>query len=91
MDTDLMFNFRHGLLGRQHTVLKNKPDALLLQLVEDLNALQVNGISIPTLQTQLHFAFTVASSDHLASNGIGEFQKIFNTGEFCRHCHMNYN
>ncbi|CAF0991445.1 unnamed protein product [Adineta steineri] len=32
MDTDLMFNCRHGLLGKQRTVLKNKPDALLLQL-----------------------------------------------------------
>ncbi|CAF1086027.1 unnamed protein product [Adineta steineri] len=31
MDTDLMFSFRHRLLGKQHTVLKNKPDALLLQ------------------------------------------------------------
>ncbi|CAF1453608.1 unnamed protein product [Adineta steineri] len=156
MDTDLMFNFRHGLLGKQHTVLKNKPDALLLQLyiddigltnpigakkdtqkvtmiyfqledlpdtiksilnsigvvamchsnyltnklnrkkffdpiVADLNALQIDGIFIPTLQTHLHFAFTVVTGDHLASNDIGGFQKIFNTGEFCRHCHVNYN
>ncbi|CAF1322994.1 unnamed protein product [Adineta steineri] len=155
MDTDLMFNFRHGLLGKQHTVLKNKPDALLLQLyiddigltnpigakkdtqkvtmiyfqledlpdtiksmlnsigvvamchssyltnksnrkkcfdpiVEDLNALQTNGIFIPTLQTHLNFAFTVVTGDHLASNDIGGFQKFFNTGEFCRHCHINY-
>ncbi|CAF0931460.1 unnamed protein product [Adineta steineri] len=86
MDTDLMFNCRHGLLGKQRTVLKNKPDA-----VEDLNALQIDGIFIPTLQTHLNFAFTVVTGDHLASNDIGGFQKIFNTGEFCRHCHINYN
>ncbi|CAF4177400.1 unnamed protein product, partial [Adineta steineri] len=102
MDTDLMFNFSHGLLGKQHTVLQNKPDALLLQLyiddigltnpiVEDLNALQVNGIFIPTLQIHLNFTFTVVTGDHLASNDIGGFQKIFNTGEFYRHCHINYN
>ncbi|CAF3814214.1 unnamed protein product [Adineta steineri] len=59
--------------------------------VEDLNALQIDGIFIPTLQTHLNFAFTVVTGDHLASNDIGGFQKIFNTGEFCRHCHINYN
>ncbi|CAF4275873.1 unnamed protein product, partial [Rotaria sordida] len=34
-DTDLMFNYRHALHGKVHTVLKNKPDALLFQLYID--------------------------------------------------------
>ncbi len=38
----------------------------------------------------MNFAFTILAGDHLASNDIGAFQKNFNTGEFCRHFHMNY-
>ncbi|CAF4352378.1 unnamed protein product, partial [Adineta steineri] len=41
--------------------------------------------------SHLNFAFTLVTGDHLASNDIGGFQKIFNTGEFCRHFHINYN
>ncbi|CAF1035257.1 unnamed protein product [Rotaria sordida] len=100
-DTDLMFNYRQALHGKVHTVLKNKPDALLFQLyideksltnpiVEDLNVLQTTGVFIPTLGDYLNFAFTVLAGNHLASNDIGGFQKNFNTGEFCRHCHVNY-
>jgi len=59
-------------------------------IVEDLNALQTTGVFIPILGDHLNFAFTILAGDHLASNDIGGFQKIFNTGEFCRHCHMNY-
>jgi hypothetical protein len=60
-------------------------------IVEDLNALQTAGVFIPTLRKHLHFAFTVLAGDHLASNDIGGFQKSFSTGQFCRHCHINYN
>ncbi|CAF4776321.1 unnamed protein product, partial [Rotaria socialis] len=35
IDTDLMFNYRHALDAKQHEVLKNKPDALLVQLYID--------------------------------------------------------
>ncbi|CAM4933777.1 unnamed protein product [Rotaria socialis] len=59
-------------------------------IIEDLNALQSTGIFIPTLGYHLNFAFTILAGDHLASNDIGGFQKNFNTGEFCRHCHINY-
>ncbi|CAF1370806.1 unnamed protein product [Rotaria sordida] len=59
-------------------------------IVEDLNVLQTTGVFIPTLGDYLNFAFTVLVGDHLASNDIGGFQKNFNTGEFCRHCHVNY-
>ncbi|CAF3759701.1 unnamed protein product [Rotaria sp. Silwood1] len=59
-------------------------------IIEYLNALQSTGIFIPTLRYHLNFTFTILAGDHLASNDIGGFQKIFSTGEFCRHCHINY-
>lgn len=59
-------------------------------IVQDLNLLQTAGVFIPILNDHLYFAFTVLVGDHLASNDIGGFQKCFNTGEFCRHCHINY-
>ncbi|CAF4457659.1 unnamed protein product [Rotaria sp. Silwood2] len=59
-------------------------------IVEELNALQTTGIFVPALGTQLNFAFTVLAGDNLGSNDIGGFQKNFNDGQFCRHCHINY-
>ncbi|CAF2102228.1 unnamed protein product [Rotaria magnacalcarata] len=59
-------------------------------IVEELNAIQTTGIFIPALGRQLHFAFTVLAGDNLGSNDIGGFQKNFNNGQFCRHCHINY-
>ncbi|CAM4846644.1 unnamed protein product, partial [Rotaria magnacalcarata] len=55
-----------------------------------LNTLQTSGIFIPALRTQLNFAFTILAGDNLGSNDIGGFQKNFNNGQFCRHCHINY-
>ena len=34
-DTDLMFNYRHGLHAKQHQILRTRPDALLFQLYID--------------------------------------------------------
>jgi hypothetical protein len=155
VDTDLMYNYRHASQAKQHPVLRNKSDSLLVQLyideigltnplgakrdtqkltmlyfqledlpdtvksmlksigllamchsnylsiksnrkrffdpiVADLNALQTNGIYIPTISSRLNFAFTVVTGDHLALNDIGGFQKTFNSGQFCRHCHIDY-
>lgn len=59
-------------------------------IVKDLNALQTTGVFIPALGLNMNFAFSILAGDHLASNDIGGFQKNFSTGEFCRHCHINY-
>ena len=60
-------------------------------IVDDLNALQINGIYIPSLSSRLNFAFTLLIGDNLASNDIGGFQNWFHSGQFCRHCHIDYN
>ncbi|CAF4436626.1 unnamed protein product [Rotaria sp. Silwood2] len=82
-----------GLVAMCHSNhLSNKLNRKIFfdPIVEDLNALQTTGVFIPILGDYLNFAFTVLVGDHLASNDIGGFQKNFNTGEFCRHCHVNY-
>ncbi|CAF4094505.1 unnamed protein product [Rotaria magnacalcarata] len=82
-----------GLLAMCHTkFLSSKSNRLKFfePIVQDLNTLQTSGIFIPALRTQLNFAFTVLAGDNLGSNDIGGFQKNFNNGQFCRHCHINY-
>ncbi|CAF3177733.1 unnamed protein product [Rotaria sp. Silwood2] len=82
-----------GLLAMCHTKylsVKSNRITFFEPIVEELNALQTTGIFIPALGTQLKFAFTVLAGDNLGLNDIGGFQKNFNNGEFCRHCHINY-
>ncbi|CAF4668391.1 unnamed protein product, partial [Didymodactylos carnosus] len=57
---------------------------------EDLNKLQMTGLSVPTFNGRLNFAFSVLAGDHLACNEIGGFQKNFSSGQFCRLCHVSY-
>ena len=59
-------------------------------IAQDLNVLQTTGIFIPHLGRYLYFAFTILADDHLASNDIGGFPKAFSSGEFFRHCYINY-
>ncbi|CAF1398356.1 unnamed protein product, partial [Rotaria sordida] len=82
-----------GLLAMCHSTylsIKSNRIKFFAPIVEDLNALQTTGLYIPALDTQLNFAFTIVAGDHLGSNDIGGFQKNFNSGQFCRHCHINY-
>ena len=45
---------------------------------------------IQTFNGQLHFAFSLLAADNLASHEIGGFQRNFNSGHFCRVCHISY-
>ncbi|CAF0724721.1 unnamed protein product, partial [Didymodactylos carnosus] len=54
-------------------------------------SLQTNpGLSVKTFSGRLHFGFSLMAADHLASNEIGGFQRNFNSGYFCRLCHVSY-
>lgn len=72
--------------------LNNGNDRLILMktLVEDLNQLQTEGITIPCLSSRIYFVFSTLSGDNLASNEVGGFQKSFSSGSFCRHCFITY-
>ena len=59
-------------------------------IVKDLNYLQTAGLAVQTFNGQLHFAFSLLAADNLASHEIGGFQRNFNSGQFCRLCHISY-
>ncbi|CAF1416102.1 unnamed protein product, partial [Adineta steineri] len=59
-------------------------------IINDLNHLQTTGLVVQTFNGQLHFAFSLFAADNLASNEIGGFQQNFNSGQFCRLCHISY-
>ena len=59
-------------------------------LVEDLNKIQTEGITIPCLSGRIYFVFSSIFGDNLASNEVGGFQKSFNSGSFCRYCFITY-
>ena len=69
---------------------KENRDILMNVLIEDLNHLQTEGITIPCISNRIYFVFTTVSADNLASNELGGFQKNFNSGRFCRHCFITY-
>ncbi|CAF4338107.1 unnamed protein product [Adineta steineri] len=59
-------------------------------IIKDLNHLQTTDLVIQTFNGQLHFAFSLFAADNLASHEIGGFQQHFNSGQFCRLCHISY-
>ena len=59
-------------------------------LVEDLNHLQTEGITIPCIPSRIYFDVSTVSADNLTSNELGGFQKNFNLESFCRHCFITY-
>ena len=69
---------------------KKNRDILMNVLVEDLNHLQIEGITIPCISSRIYFVFSSLSGDNLASNELGGFQKNFNSGSFCHHCFVTY-
>ncbi|CAF4588292.1 unnamed protein product, partial [Didymodactylos carnosus] len=66
-----------GLVGLCYSeILSSKVDRtkFFQPIIEDLNKLQMTGLSVPTFNGRLNFAFSVLAGDHLACNEIGGFQ-----------------
>ncbi|CAF4430572.1 unnamed protein product [Rotaria sp. Silwood2] len=80
----------HCMTYTKHLQDKESRDTLMNVLVEDLNHLQTEGITIPCISSRIYFMFSSLSADNLASNELGGFQKNFNSGSFCRHCFITY-
>ncbi|CAF2133813.1 unnamed protein product [Rotaria magnacalcarata] len=59
-------------------------------IINDLNHLQTTGLSVQSFNGQLHFVFSLLAGDNLAAHEIGGFQRNFNSGQFCRLCHISY-
>ena len=57
-------------------------------IIDNLNWLQLHGLSING--THLKFSFSTVVADNLAAHMIGGFQSCFNTGYFCRRCYIPY-
>ena len=51
---------------------------LMNVLVEDLNKIQTEGITIACLSNRIYFVFSSICGDNLTSNEVGGFQKGFN-------------
>ncbi|CAF1231884.1 unnamed protein product [Adineta ricciae] len=66
----------------------DKAQRFFAPIVENLNKLQLNGISINGVH--LTFSFSTVVADNLASHFIGAFQSCFNGGYFCRRCYITY-
>jgi len=60
----------------------------LQKLIDELNDIEVNGISIctPEGNKQVHFILGLFIGDNLALNSISEFSKSFSANYFCRFC-----
>ncbi|CAF1358549.1 unnamed protein product [Adineta ricciae] len=80
----------HCICYTKHLNTDKGREILMNVLVEDLNRLQKDGVTIPCLSSRIYFAFSFICGDNLASNEIGGFQKTFSSGSFCRHCFITY-
>ncbi|CAF1262315.1 unnamed protein product [Adineta ricciae] len=71
-------------------VLKNdvKAQRFFKPIIDNLNQLQLDGLSINDIH--LRFSFSTLVADNLASHFIGAFQSCFNGGFFCRKCYITY-
>ena len=65
-----------------------KAQRFFAPIIENLNKLQLHGISINGIH--LRFSFSTVAGDNLASHFIGGFQSCFNGGHFCRRCYITY-
>jgi hypothetical protein len=74
----LCFFFENGI----------KAQRFFAPIIENLNKLQLNGISINGIH--LTFSFSTVVGDNLASHFVGGFQSCFNSGHFCRRCYITY-
>ncbi|CAF3243895.1 unnamed protein product [Rotaria sp. Silwood2] len=80
----------HCICYTKHLNNDNSRMILMNVLVEDLNKLQTEGITIPCLSSRIYFVFSSVCGDNLASNEVGGFQKSFSSGSFCRYCFITY-
>ncbi|CAF1556367.1 unnamed protein product [Rotaria magnacalcarata] len=80
----------HCICYTKHLNNDNNRSILMNILVEDLNKVQTEGITIPCLSSRIYFVFSTLSGDNLASNEVAGFQKSFSSGSFCRHCFVTY-
>ncbi|CAM4827088.1 unnamed protein product, partial [Rotaria magnacalcarata] len=80
----------HCICYTKHLNDENSRKTLMNVLVEDLNLLQTEGISVPCLSSRVYFVFSSICADNLAANEVGGFQRNFSTGNFCRHCLITY-
>ncbi|CAF4213849.1 unnamed protein product [Adineta steineri] len=80
----------HCICYTKHLNNDNSRTILTNVLVEDINKLQTDGITIPCLSSRIYFVFSSVCGDNLASNEVGGFQKSFSSGSFCRHCFITY-
>ncbi|CAF1531354.1 unnamed protein product [Adineta ricciae] len=79
-----------GICPTKHLSLQRNRSKYFAPIVNDLNRLQTTGLIVQTFNGQLHFAFSLFAADNLASHEIGGFQQNFNSGQFCRLCHISY-
>lgn len=80
----------HCIAYTKHLNQDTTRTTLMNVLVEDLNQLQTEGISIPRLSSRVYFLFAALCADNLGSHEAGGFQRNFNSGNFCRHCLVTY-
>jgi len=74
----------------KHLNDQNNEKILMDVLVNDLNHLQNEGITIACPSSRIYFVFSTVCADNSAANEIGGFQKTFSSGSFCRHCYITY-
>lgn len=65
-----------------------KANRFFQPIIDHLNALQVNGLSINN--HHLKFTFSTLAADNLAAHMVGGFQTSFSSGNFCRRCYVKY-
>ncbi|CAF2847466.1 unnamed protein product [Rotaria sp. Silwood2] len=74
----------------KHLNDQNNVKILMDVLVNDLNTLQNEGITIACPSSRIYFVFSTICADNLAAHEVGGFQKTFSSGSFCRHCYITY-
>ncbi|CAF1683485.1 unnamed protein product, partial [Rotaria magnacalcarata] len=74
----------------KHLNDQNNAKILMDVLVNDLNNLQNEGITIACPSSRIYLVFSTVSADNLGANEVGGFQKTFSSGSFCRHCLITY-
>lgn len=63
-------------------------DACLLQLINEINSMEKEGVSISTEfgNIQIHFVLGLVLGDNLGLNSLLEFSKSFSANYYCRFC-----
>jgi hypothetical protein len=67
---------------------KAKAQRFFRPIIENINCLQLHGLSING--RNLKFSFSTIVADNLAAHLIGGFQSNFSNGSFCRRCYITH-